>query len=356
MKNPFFLPIWLSGVVVAMSGLGYAAPTVTTASDSASQVSASLDIATYQGITTDTTYKPLSTQEAPIRVAPISDGMRQEFGIPSFYSKGLKVRGIPISSSTKASDYALLECAYTLDHMFGGSPAWVTSALTKAKTRMSLMSSLEYTMDLPENLGWQTDRSLKTMAFWDERARGMGGLPDASCAEENLLNLSSDHYKSENITIHEFAHTLASAIKESTPQWYERLEATYKKAMAEGRFLNTYSASNEQEYWAEGAQMWFDCAVEKWDPTVHNGIWNRQQLKTYDPELAKLLSEVFGEGTWRYIRTDGKPLRVDNRTYTRPLAEMSHLAGLDRSQIPAFDLSRSPRIQAFKASGEAEKK
>ncbi|RYX85682.1 hypothetical protein EON83_04910 [bacterium] len=342
--------LWLSCLVLAVGAPVKSAQQDTPTPTTVVQAPQQFDPATYRGVTTETSYQPLSIAAPPIRVTAISPEMRQEFGIPDFYAKGLMIRGLPIVSSNRASDYALLECSYTLDHMFADSPAWVTEALTKSKARMALMSSLEYTMDLPENLLWQNDRSLQKMAFWDERARGMGGLPDASCAEENLLNLKSDPYKSENITIHEFSHTLASAIKESNPEWYKKLVATYKKAMAEGRFANTYSASNEQEYWAEGAQMWFDCAVIKADKSVHNGIWNREQLKTYDPELSKILSEVFGEGTWRYIRTDGQPLQVNGQTYTRPAAEMMHLAGLDRNLIPAFNIAKSPRVQALKAS------
>jgi hypothetical protein len=284
-----------------------------------------------------------------IRVAPIPEKWRAEFGIPPFYSKGIMVRGIPILSSNKASDYALLECAYLLDHMFASSPPWVQAAMTKAKTRMSVMGVGEYTMDLPENMGWQSDRSPEKMAFWDKRARGMGGLPDASCAEENLLNLSSDPYKSENITLHEFSHTTASALQQADPAWYERLEVAYKSAMAAGRFAGSYAANNEQEYWAEGAQDWFDCNSKAKD-SIHNGIWNREQLKEYDPDLAKLLAEVFGDGSWRYLRTDGKTKAANGQVRARSTADMSHLAGFDRTHFPAFDFSKSPRIRAFKNS------
>ncbi|BCM89308.1 hypothetical protein IAD21_01153 [Abditibacteriota bacterium] len=342
---------WLACLALTAGPLAHAepAPSASQTATTGVQASQPLDSASYHGLTTTNAYVPLSGVPPTIRVTPISAKMRQEFHIPTYYTKGLIVRGIPIASSDKGSDYALLECAYTLDHLFKDSPPWVLDALTKAKARMAMMSSREYTMDLPENLEWQTDRSPQKMAFWDERARGMGGLPDASCAEENLLNLSSDPYRSENITIHEFSHTVASAIKESNRQWYERLVAAYKHAMATGRFAHTYSASNEQEYWAEGAQMWFDCAVVKRDSAVHNGIWNREQLKLYDPDLAKLVAEVYGNGSWRYVRTDGRPLIVNDQIYTRSTRDMAHLVGLSRSQIPAFNLANSPRVRALKA-------
>lgn len=33
---------------------------------------------------------------------------------------------------------------------------------------------------------------------------------------------------------------------------------------------------------------------------IHNEIGTRDQLKTYDPDLAQLVSEVFGDRAWRY--------------------------------------------------------
>ena len=298
-------------------------------------------------------YVPLPVTPPALVVGLISDDLRQQFDIPEYYTKGVIVRGIPISSSDKASDYALLECAYDLDHMFAESPQWVVAALTASKVRMSLMSTREYTMDLPDNQSWQTDRTLEKMAYWDKRARGMGGLPAASCSEENILNLSSDPYKDENITLHEFSHVVATAIKAVNPQWYEKLRATYKEAVEAGRFAGSYAGTNPAEYWAEGAQDWFSCNSPAKN-NIHNGIWTREHLKEYDPALAKMLAEVFGDGSWRYIRTDGKPLVIDGKSHLRPANETAHLIGLDREQIPAFSFAKSKNIQALEASKKAQ--
>ncbi len=298
-------------------------------------------------------YVPLPVAPPALVVAPISAEMRREFDIPGYYTRAVTVRGMPIISADKASDYALLECAYDLDHMFADSPQWVTSALTASKVRMSVMGTREYTMDLPDNQSWQTDRSLEKMAFWDKRARGMGGLPGASCAEENLLNLSSDPYKDENITIHEFSHTVASALQVADPQWYEKLAATYQSAMDAGRFAGSYAANSVQEYWAEGTQSWFICNSPAKN-NIHNGIWNRELLKDYDPDLSVILAGVYGDGAWRYIRTDGKPLVVGDRTYARSAADMAHLHGLNRERLTAFEFAKSLNIQAFEASKKAE--
>jgi hypothetical protein len=311
----------------------------------------------YRGPTTTATYVPMSTpgeadqstSPSPQRVGPIPEAVRRDFKIAPFYTKSITVRGMPIIGSDKVSDYAFLECGYVLDHMLADSPAWVRSALTRAKVRVGIISVVEYTMDIPEN---QTQRNLRptAAAFQDRRSRGLGGIPLATCAEENLLNLPSDPYRHEDITIHEFSHTVAYAIGAVDRDWYRRLRQTYQQAMKAGLFAHSYSATDEQEYWAEGAQAWFDCADPKKDPVVHSGIWTREQLKRYDPDLAALLAQVYGDGLWRYVRTDGKPLIADDQTTTRPASELAHLAGLDRTQLPAFNIRNSPRVRAVAAA------
>jgi hypothetical protein len=303
----------------------------------------------YTGPTTTNAYQPSATGAEPapaaIQVMAIPESLRRSYRIDPFYAKTLTIRGIPIIASAKTSDYALLECAYTLDHMLANSPASVTQALVAARVRVGILLVVEYTMDIPEN---QNRRNMEPAqaAYQDRRSRGLGGLPLATCAEENLLNLRTDPYSAENITIHEFSHTVASALRRSTPAWYQRLRETYQEAMKEGLFAHSYSATNEQEYWAEGAQAWFDCAARRADPAVHSGIWNREQLKAYDPRLAKLLTEVYGDGTWRYVKTTNVPVRVGDETYTRSPPELAHLAGLDWEVLPGFSFERSPRIRA----------
>jgi alpha-glucosidase len=168
-------------------------------------------------------------------------------------------------------------------------------------------------------------------------------MPFSTCAEENLLNLRGDPYARENITIHEFSHTVASAIARTNPDWYrKKLAAAYEQAARGGAYGKSYASSNQQEYWAEGAQAWFDCA----NPRNSGGAATRDQLKAKDPALAELLTEVYGDGTWRYQRTTSK---------TRPPADLAHLAGLDRLQFPVFDFNKSPRVRAEAAPAQNPK-
>jgi hypothetical protein len=278
-----------------------------------------------------------STNPEPIHVEKIPDALREEYHINPFYKKCTVLNGIPIIGSENVSDYAFLECAWTLDHLLQGR-TMTHDALVKSKVRVGIIAATEYTMDIPEN---QNPRMMSNAAFNDRRSRGLGGLPLATCAEENLLNLRGDPYRRENITIHEFSHTVASAIRRQDRQWYERLRTAFNDAKARGDYGNSYAITNEQEYWAEGAQCWFDCA----NPRNAGGASNRAELKAKDAALAGLLTEVYGDTDWRYKKTTDRP----------DAADTGHLSGLDRAKMPIFDYNNSPRIQAAAKPAEPAK-
>ncbi len=82
---------------------------------------------------------------------------------------------------------------------------------------------------------------------------------------------------------------------------------------------NTYGLTNRAEYWAEGVQDWFD--TNRTMDHDHNHIHTRDQLKTYDPELAKLCNDVFGDTEWRYLSP-------------RLRAGTDHLKGYDPATAP----------------------
>jgi hypothetical protein len=171
----------------------------------------------------------------------------------------------------------------------------VLQALIQQGCRFVVMAPTEMTTDVPEQ------RHLKPKAYWDKRARGLGGRV-TSCGEENLLNLPGDRYHKENILIHEFAHAIHEVgLRVVDPKFDARLRAAYQHAMETGLWKNTYSAVNHKEYWAEGVQAYFDCAAPP-VPGVHNDINTREKLARYDPDLFRLIDEVFRHSAFRYVR------------------------------------------------------
>ncbi len=239
-------------------------------------------------------------------------------GVPDFYTQSITANGFPIVASAKVSPYALKEAAYLVNLMLAKRPD-VREAMIASGARMCIMAYDEFTTDLPEF------KRLRPKNYWDARARGLGGSktdPFCSCAEENLLAYPGDPYEQECILIHEFAHNLhLRGMANVDPTFDSRLNATYDQAMAAGLWKGKYAAVNHFEYFAEGVQSWFDDNRE--DDHDHNHVNTREELRAYDPRLAEICEEVFGD-------TDLK--------YTKPTQRLTdHLAGYDPKQAPRFE-------------------
>jgi hypothetical protein len=232
--------------------------------------------------------------------APVPKELRDALKLSPFYKKHLDCGGLPILSSERVSDAALLEAADIVNHMLNERDD-IRKAIIDAKVRLAVMSPDEKTTDIPEH------SDLKPRDYWDHRARGLGATlsrPAVSCAEENLLNLKGDHYDKENILVHEFGHVIHEiGMAAVDPNFDGRLRDAYKHAMEQGTWKDTYAATNRKEYWAEGVQAYFDCAAPP-QPGNHNDINTREKLEKRDPELFNLIDGVFKQNKWRYVRYD----------------------------------------------------
>lgn len=235
----------------------------------------------------------------------------------SFYEQYVSADGYPIIASGKVNPFALREAAYLVNLMLAKRPD-VRKAMVESGSRMIVMAHNELTTDIPEYA------HMRPKDFWDARARGLGGSrtdPVCSCGEENLLSYQGDPYAKENILIHEFAHNIhLRGLIRVDPTFDQRLQVTYDKAMAAGLWKTKYASTNKNEYWAEGVQSWFN--NNRPPDHDHNHVDTRAELREYDPGLAALCEEVFGN---------------TELVYTRPETRLTeHLAGYDPSQAPAF--------------------
>lgn len=237
--------------------------------------------------------------------------------LPSFYKKYVSANGYPIVSSEKVDDYALKEAAYLINMMLAKRPD-VKEAMIESGSRMIVMGYDEYTTDIPEH------SKLEPKEYWDARARGLGGSrtePVCSCAEENILAFKGDPYWSENILIHEFAHNIHYRGMDRLDLTFDdRLRASYEKAIGAGLWESKYASVNHAEYFAEGVQSWFD--NNRQPDHDHNHVDTRVELKQYDPGLAALCEEVFGD---------------TELVYTKPATRLhGHLEGYHPSTAPTF--------------------
>lgn len=80
-----------------------------------------------------------------------------------------------------------------------------------------------------------------------------------------------------------------------------------------------YASKNRAEYFAEGVQCWFN--TNRTMDHDHNHIQTREQLKAYDPFLAKFCEEVLGNREWRFVSP-------------RERAGKGHLADYDPAKAP----------------------
>jgi hypothetical protein len=240
-----------------------------------------------------------------------------QFELPAFFSKHVSAGGYPVVGSAKVNDYALKEAAYLIN-MLLADRADIREAMVAGGSIMVVMAHDEFTTQIPQHA------HLRPRDFWDRRARGLGGSnedPVCSCAEENLLAFPGDPYSTENILIHEFAHNIhLVGLASVDPTFDRRLQAAYERAMQAGLWKDKYAATNSREYFAEGVQSWFN--NNRPPDHDHNHVDSRKELRDYDPELAKLCEEVFGD------------TQLD---YTKPMTRLrGHLAGYDPKTAPTF--------------------
>lgn len=69
-------------------------------------------------------------------------------------------------------------------------------------------------------------------------------------------------------------------------------------------------------------QSWFD--TNRTNDHDHNHIHTREQLKAYDPGLAKILDEIFDDSDWRFVSP-------------RKRSGVGHLSDYDAAEAPVVE-------------------
>ncbi|MDP6114596.1 MAG: hypothetical protein QGF00_09960 [Planctomycetota bacterium] len=252
-------------------------------------------------------------------IQPVTREIEQRFKLKGdgFYRKYVDAGGIPVISSGKVTDRALLEARFLILSVLKGRQD-ILNAMKAKNLRVGVMAYTEFTTDMPE--------TRHMSPWWNRRARGLGGNP-TTCGEENLLNFKGDPYTGENILIHEFAHAIHhSGMNMLDKTFNSRLKALYEKTKKSG-LVAGYCMSSHGEFWAEGVQSWFDSNWPNINMTMKDGtkksIRTREELIEHMPELAGLLREAFGDNEWRYSKIEKRML-------------LPHLKDFDPSKAPSF--------------------
>ena len=230
-------------------------------------------------------------------------------GVDPFYTKYVDAQGIPVISSDKVPDDALLVARDIVNSMLARRPD-IRAALVARKWRTGVIAEVEMTMDIPEYSRMkrpgapreepvnQADRD-----YHANRSRGLGGNPTTG-AEENLLGYPGTRYYGEHIFVHEFAHAImGGGIRTVDPKMHAEIGEAYKAAMAAGKYVHPapadgtparkhYATTNAGEYWAEGVQWWF---FSNFGECFEGGVRvdSPEEFAAYDPVLNELISRVF---------------------------------------------------------------
>ena len=247
---------------------------------------------------------PAAAPSLPAAISPPPAALR----LDPFYAKYLDAEGIPITTSARVPDAALLAARDIVVTMTSQRPD-IRRRLIAMGARVGVMATNEFTTDLPEQRDWKKPTvddsrltgcdkqaylriaAMSDRDYWNSRARGMGGTYTTG-ATENLLGYPGSVYYGENILVHEFGHSILSAIQSADPKLYARVGAAYANAKAKELWSGSYAMTTIQEYWAEGVQYWFDDNVAyKRQPALT--IVNHEDLERYDRPLWDALAQVF---------------------------------------------------------------
>ena len=206
-------------------------------------------------------------------------------GLDPFYQKYVDAGGIPVVSSAKAPDEALLRVAAMIDELLAERPD-LRAAIVASGGRIAVRAPTEPVNELPEY------RHLGIPTFWGDFG-AHAGIPVSTAGANNVLCEPDVHHgMSGDVFVHEFAHMVQSLgmpeIKDGL-RWSLKVGELFADASQEGLWEGTYAAANVFEYWAVTVQAWFDVGLRT------GGVDTRAELEAYDPRIAALIHEVFGD-------------------------------------------------------------
>ncbi len=213
---------------------------------------------------------------------------------------------VPICAFDCVDTRAIEAARRIVERMLENCQPAIVHRMAAAGCSVAVIGRAQVTSDMPPHNFLKGIQASLGQRSYDDGCRGVGGtvhVPCTSVGEENLLGelIGGDpHFKKESILIHEFSHAVMNV--GLTDEARGRITSAFANACESGEFDNeSYMMSNAEEFWAEGAQAWFHASMRS---DVNCGINTRDGVIQRVPELAALLREVFGDGTWRYDTSD----------------------------------------------------
>jgi len=222
-------------------------------------------------------------------------------------------RNLIVMTGGIASDEAVERVAFLIDHVTEFVDQAAIDKMNENGFRHAVMAEYpkELTLDIPEH-AWLVNTDSGDPNGWNERARGLGAEVGiflvGSSAEENALCYPDDRYKGYDLTIHEFAHSLANlGLKYAFSSFEPKLKQLYQNAKSNLRNLydngNFYGMTNHKEYFAEGVGSYFDA---NFSPERTRAPTTRALLQQKDPDLYNFIDYYLGKNQWRFSCQEGQ--------------------------------------------------
>ncbi|GAX79212.1 hypothetical protein CEUSTIGMA_g6652.t1 [Chlamydomonas eustigma] len=228
-------------------------------------------------------------------------------GNGTFRKRG-SVLGFPIWAYDCVCQEAVERMQHITARMLENSPPEVVKNMRDAEAALGIIGKDQGLTDLPPH---------QFMRFMEGRdlnatSRGLGGtlsIPLTSVGEENLTMKDDRMYPCQSIYVHELGHAVLNL--GLIPEHHRALCEAYEAAVHAKLYPDSiYMMSNEQEYFATGAEAWFASTIRT---DVNGGMNTREKLKEHDPALAHLLLQAFGDGSWRYVHDCPHKLRMPTK-------------------------------------------
>lgn len=231
--------------------------------------------------------KRVATGPASITEPPSS------LGLDPYYKKYLDASGIPVVAAAEVDDRALFKAKHLIESMLAKRKD-ARDALVAASSRFLIIPKDKGITTLPEYSYLKQVPVPDGYASWDARARGMGGS-HTSCGEENILRLPGDPYQGQGICVHEFAHTvLTSGVTMADPAFVSQLNSHYHAIRGREFIVNTYMATDVNEYWATAVQAWYNAGYCRAVPDgVYGPLCDHLSFGQLDPAGYELVNRVF---------------------------------------------------------------
>jgi hypothetical protein len=233
-----------------------------------------------------------------------------ELGLDPFYEKCVDSGGIHVISSSAVSDEALYEAARIAREMLKNRPDIRDEMIRRGFGRIAIIGIREQPSDIPEVANANPTQQEQVR----KNARGRGwGPTDAQkvtvACEENLVRWLEDEDDQTGISVlvHELGHAVHATLETLEPETIEQVKACYENAQEAGIWNARYAMENWMEYFAESSQAWHGSNHPERGNAMQNHVNTPKQLRERDPEMADILTRIYGEHPWQWEGTKRIP-------------------------------------------------